>query len=242
MFDPLWIVLAVLLCILAVMIYLIAGMILKWLAHSETGQFRFLFRFWYRTIPCTDLTASQYWDRFSKWTSSTSTHDYTYMGTLDDPTVQWLAKRIANRVKDKSDYYKAAYVTAFVQQNVTYRLDSKTFGKTEKWAYPVCTLYLRGNDCEDTAYLGASLCHLIGLDVAVFRVTGHVTFGVNLGGIGRCMEHDGTKYTICETTGIFPPGIYWGKTDIIKSCTLEEPPEDYIETNTIVDSFEKYKA
>lgn len=241
MYDWLWIVIGFLVLVLVAMFYMLAVYALKMTSHSRTGQFRFLFRGMYRTLPCSDLTNSQYWGRFSKYATS-STHDYAYGGTLDDTVLQWLASRIATKVNGKSDYYKASYVTAFVQQNVTYRTDYVTFGKAEKWAYPVCTLYLRGNDCEDTAYLGASLCKLLGLDVACFIVTGHMTFGVNLGGKGTCMEHDGVQYTICETTGIMPVGIYSGATDVIVSFTLEDPPENYIENYTVEDDFIQYKA
>ena len=152
-----------------------------------------------------------------------------------------LAESVKGKVEGKTDAYKAGYILALVQQNVTYRSDTKTFGKAEKYGFPICTAYLRGCDCEDSAYLGASLSHLIGLDVAMFRVPGHMTYGVYLGGKGTCLEHDGKRYTICETTSSFPPGLYSGETLVLLSCNLKAPPEDYIRNRTFEEDFTQYK-
>ena len=160
--------------------YFFATLALKLTAHSKTGSFRFLYRGLYRTVPCPSYADSTYWNRFPNNTSA-STHDFTYHGTIDDPFVTALAESVKGKVEGKTDAYKAGYILALVQQNVTYRRDTKTFGKAEKYGFPICTAYLRGCDCEDSAYLGASLSHLIGLDVAMFRVPGHMTYGVYLG-------------------------------------------------------------
>ena len=220
--------------------YFFATIALKLTAHSKTGSFRFLYRGLYRTVPCPSYADSAYWNRFPNNTSA-STHDFTYHGTIDDPFVMALAESVKGKVEGKTDAYKAGYILALVQQNVTYRKDTKTFGKAEKYGFPICTAYLRGCDCEDSAYLGASLSHLIGLDVAMFRVPGHMTYGVYLGGKGTCLEHDGKRYTICETTGSFPVGLYSGEMQVLLSCNLETPPEDYIRNHTFEEDFKQYK-
>lgn len=232
--------LLVIVALIAFLGYLCVILALKFSAHSKAGDYRFVYRLRYRTVPCPTLSESRYWNRFPR-DASASSHQFEYGGTVDDDVMRTMADMIADRVDGKSDAYKAGFILAMVQQNCTYRKDAVTFGKTEKYAFPVCTAYLRGCDCEDSAYWGACLSQLIGLDVAMFRVYGHMTYGVYLGGKGTCLEHDGKAYTICETTGFLPVGIYTQNKDIRASFKLSVPEEGWFDTETVTEDFAQYK-
>lgn len=204
---------------------------LKQTAHKRTGDFWFVYHLIPRKVRCPDLTASPYWGRFP------SERDQAVCPTIDDPVLKELADTLSGKTRFMTERGRAKYILAFIQQNVTYRLDSNTFGKAEVYAFPVCTLYLRGNDCEDSGFLGACLCKLVGLDAVVVRVTGHIAYGVNVKGWGKRFAHGDKTYVWCEGTGVFPMGWYTGNMDIQEVSNVVEPSEDYIETSTYEGDF-----
>lgn len=214
----------------------IAKIVIKYTAHRRTGVLWFVHHLIPRRVSCPNLMESPYWNRFP------SSRDRTYECTLDDPVIQALAEDIVHRTRFMTQRGRASYILSLVQQNVTYRKDGATFGKVEKYGFPVCTLYLRGNDCEDSAFLGASLSWLCGLDVAIVHVEGHLAYGCNVRGWGTKFSHEGKSYVWCEGIGFMPIGVYTGTTEVLGTYNPTMPPSDYIENHTYEDDFEQYKS
>lgn len=212
-----------------------AKLVLKRTAHSESGCLRVLYRFRTYRVECPALYGSPYFDRFP------SSKRYIYEGTLDDPVLAELAGCIMEATRGRSERWRAGFILALVQQNVTYRSDSDTYGVSERYAFPVCALYLRAGDCEDSAYLGCALSRLCGIQSAIVRVDGHVAYGCFVRSIGYTFVHCGMTYIWCESTSVLPMGWYLGNRDIMGTYDLLNPPSGYIENGTFVDSFAKYK-
>ena len=134
-----------------------------------------------------------------------------YMTTLDDPIIIEVAKLFQPYVKDMSDFDKANFILRFVQNSIKYTSDMENYGVAEKYVFPVNTLIRRKGDCEDVAFLFASLAYLNGLDVINVIVPGHVTTGVALENVDiDCMtwKHNGKTYYHAEATGVFKIGEY----------------------------------
>lgn len=134
-----------------------------------------------------------------------------YMTTLDDPIIIEIANLFKSYVKDMSDLDKANFILRFVQNSIKYTSDTENYGVAEKYVFPVNTLIRRKGDCEDVAFLFASLAYLNGLDVMNVIVPGHVTTGVALENVDiDCMtwKHNGKTYYHAEATGVFKIGEY----------------------------------
>lgn len=232
-------VLILLFGVIAVCLLVFADQILaqttKHKAHRETGVYTVWYHLRRYTVPRPSLQESPYWDRFP------NTKNYCYGGTLDDPVLKELADSIMYIADGRSNRWMAGFILALVQQNCTYRTDYETFGDSERYAFPICAMYLRGNDCEDSAYWGCALSRLCGLDAVMVRVKGHMAYGVYVLGIGVTFKHADKTYIWCESTSTNPMGIYTGNRDIQGTYDLLLPPEGFIELQTHEDSFERYK-
>ena len=134
-----------------------------------------------------------------------------YMTTLDDPIIIEVAKLFQPYVKDMSDFDKANFILRFVQNSIKYTSDRENYGVAEKYVFPVNTLIRKKGDCEDVAFLFASLAYLNGLDVINVIVPNHVTTGVALENVDvDCMKwkYNGKTYYHAEATGVFKIGEY----------------------------------
>jgi len=89
---------------------------------------------------------------------------------------------------------------AFVQ-SIPYEYDIDQFGITDYWQYPVETLHNYAGDCEDTAFLYASLVEAYNTDSVLIIFDDHVATGVDCDdAYGTYYTHDGVRYYYCETT------------------------------------------
>lgn len=229
----LYIILAGLLLFLA---YFLINICLK---HSDLirhDDFWFQYRFIPRRVKRPDLRKSQYYDRFPNKDGT----QWTYAPTINDMFMLELVSDLERKIGKRSDSYKAGYILKMVQYGYRYHDDAKTYGTSEKWAFPVCTCAGHIGDCEDGALLGACLSKLMGLDVVMVSWTGHALYGVNCKGFGMRIEHEGKKYLLCETTSVLPKGITLASGSFKKAYDIKVPEADYIEKHTYEDAFSKY--
>lgn len=228
--------------LIGIMIVSLGTIVLMGLAYlmKKLARYTTDFIFWYRCIPRRverpDCKESKYYGRFPY---KDGTH-WEYANCQDDPWLKDLAHTVMQRTKGRSDRYKANYILHLTQYAYTYQKDMKTYGTSEKWAFPVCTGYLHIGDCEDGALFGASLSRACGLDVVMVSVVGHAMYAVNVKGFGKRVEHDGKKYLLCETTAPLPMGLC--SLGRLNGCfEVLYPPIDYMLNHTYEDSFEQYK-
>ncbi|MBI0583287.1 MAG: zinc ribbon domain-containing protein [Methanomassiliicoccus sp.] len=101
-----------------------------------------------------------------------------------------------------SDLRRVSLVLSFVQ-NIEYVEDSVSVAEDEYWRYPVETLYDEVGDCEDKAFLFASLMEAMGYDAVILLYDGHAAAGVACeGATGTFYELDASEYFYCETTAV----------------------------------------
>ena len=86
---------------------------------------------------------------------------------------------------------------------MVYAYDGETTGIIEYYRFPYETLWDDTGDCEDTAFLYATLMKAMGYDVVILDYPTHVMVAVAdvLGCTGYYYNVDGKKYYACETTG-----------------------------------------
>jgi hypothetical protein len=94
----------------------------------------------------------------------------------------------------------ANLVVSFIQ-SLPYTSDDVTTGFDEYARYPIETLVHDGGDCEDTSILASALLDLMGFDVVLINLPGHVAIGVAVDAYGTYWPHEGTQYFYVETTG-----------------------------------------
>ena len=92
------------------------------------------------------------------------------------------------------------FVLSFVQ-SLPYTLDDVTTGYDEFRRYAIETLIEGGGDCEDTTILVAAILRGLGEKTALIFTPGHIALGVSGDFKGASINHNGTKYYYCETTG-----------------------------------------
>ena len=132
--------------------------------------------------------------------------------TPNDSVIQSLATSMKNATSGWSAVDRANYVLHFVQ-SIPYKYDNDSDATIEHWNYPAETLWRNQGDCEDHAFLYASLMKALGYKVVLFWVnasgSGHLAVGADVpNGTGTSFTHQGTKYFYCEAT----PGLsqsYW---------------------------------
>lgn len=94
-------------------------------------------------------------------------------------------------------------VARFVQ-SITYEKDAVTNDRPEYPQFPVETLYYNQGDCEDLTILAAAILWECDFDVAAvtFPNKQHMCLGVAVpwDGNGGVVTHEGTNYSILETT------------------------------------------
>jgi hypothetical protein len=109
-----------------------------------------------------------------------------------------------------NDLALANFILKFVQ-SIPYEYDIDGKGMNEYWKLPAETLWEGKGDCEDHAFLYASLLKALGYKVVIYHLNGHMAVGVNLvsapGGSPSYTTVNGLKYYFCETTAIV--GTNW---------------------------------
>jgi hypothetical protein len=120
--------------------------------------------------------------------------------TPDEPVVVAYAMALSNYTQDLSDLQTANFMLSFVQ-NIEYMEDEISVSEDEYWRFPVETLYDEQGDCEDKAFLYASIMEAMGFDAVILLYDGHAAAGINIdGAAGTYYETDGGDYFYCETT------------------------------------------
>jgi hypothetical protein len=111
--------------------------------------------------------------------------------------VRELANKLLTVNRQYGTYEEVSFILAFVQSVIEYRLEEGEYPK-----YPVETLVDAAGDCEDFSILGAAILKVMGYDVALLHLPGHIALGVaGADGIpGSYAEHEGKRYYYCEMT------------------------------------------
>ena len=146
-------------------------------------------------------------------------YEYVVIGNTIKGLSNALSKEFRDKITNSSEYnsyskaqYFADFVLAFVDEVVTYELDSDKFGQDEYWQYPIETLYHGYGDCEDTSILASAIINCLhttaGAEYAfdsacVFLLPGHAMVGININDsdlIGYKRVIDSKNYYFGETT------------------------------------------
>ena len=123
--------------------------------------------------------------------------DYSNFVTLDDSQIT----ELSNHFDSLSDEERANCILSFVQ-SIPFVPEPEG---EDLWKYPIETL-IEGGDCEDHAFLFASIAKQSGYDVAIIVFHEHKMAGIRLND-PYIMEDvvyylfDGNKYYACETSG-----------------------------------------
>lgn len=128
--------------------------------------------------------------------------------TPDDPAVEQLAQTMLGKRVWASERQIASFALGWVQSCIDYAADKDVHGFHEYWQLPCETLRLGTGDCEDQAFLLASLWIALGLDAVLVVEPGHVSTGVLMEQRpGDSTVHlDGRHYVTGDPTGTSPLG------------------------------------
>lgn len=130
--------------------------------------------------------------------------------TFNDSVIKDFAQKLENYVGSRgcSDYYaKASAILKFVQ-SFSYAYDDDQFGVEEYYMYPATFLISGRGDCEDHAFLYASLMKALGHKVILLSGQGHCAVGLDISsGTGTYYRYVSlVKYYYCETTATSAAG------------------------------------
>jgi hypothetical protein len=132
------------------------------------------------------------------------TEDYSVYVThpYDDEYLSTIIEEFDDIVAEEGydENQKINLIVSFIQ-SLPYTSDDVTTGFDEYARYPIETLVHDGGDCEDTSILASALLDLLGFDVVLINLPGHVAIGVAVDASGSYWPHEGTQYFYVETTG-----------------------------------------
>ena len=141
--------------------------------------------------------------------SDTSTSVVSSYVTYNDSKIKSMAQGILSYTSGWSDTDRVNYVLKFVQ-SIPYQYDRLGKGAEDYWKLPAETLWEGKGDCEDHAFLFASLVKAMGYKVIVHfiycyeggvLVAGHIATSVAVPGAnGYYTSINGVKYYYCEAT------------------------------------------
>ena len=157
-----------------------------------------------------DLSFSAYYASISDTTSRyNNVSNISKFITPNNSYIISLAKYFGDQTAGWNDLQRANYVLKFVQ-SLPYEYDIDFKGVSDYWKFPFETLWDQKGDCEDHAFLYASIMKALGYKVAIFDIdcykggiiTGrHFAPGVVLSnGTGTYYTVDNEKYYYCEST------------------------------------------
>jgi predicted transglutaminase-like cysteine proteinase len=139
------------------------------------------------------------------WSYNTNMSVYV---TANDSFIKSLAQSLMNFTSKMSDIDRVNFVLKFVQ-SLPYQYDIDGKGKTEYWKLPAETLWEGKGDCEDHAFLFASLVKAMGYNVVIYHLPSHLAAGVAVpGGSGYYTTVNGIKYYYCEATATSSAGWF----------------------------------
>jgi uncharacterized repeat protein (TIGR02543 family) len=160
--------------------------------------------------------------------------------TYNDPMIRSLALSLKSTDTGMNDLALANFILKFVQ-SIPYEYDSAGKGVADYWKLPAETLWEGKGDCEDHAFLYASLLKALGYKVVLHYiycyengkfVGAHMALGVALvnvpGGGPSYTTVSGLNYYYCEATAIV--GTNW-----LNSANIGYMPSGYriIDTYTV---------
>ena len=120
------------------------------------------------------------------------------MITPEDPTIIQLCSKVDSLTAHMDRNTKAEYLRYFVWTEIDYATDAENHGKDDYWQFPLETLYSCKGDCEDKAFLLATIYTIEGYDVRMVFNDDHMACAVHLEGF------DGK-----ELTTMFGNGPYY---------------------------------
>lgn len=130
---------------------------------------------------------------------------------IDKKVSEQLYGQLRGAVKGLSELEAVNKILNFVQTGLVYEYDDKVWGGDRPFFAEEC-LYYEYADCEDRSILFSRLVRdLVGLDVALLVVLGHMLAAVRFNGdvSGRCIDIDGEKFVICEPTCLNGASVGW---------------------------------
>ncbi|MCB0753506.1 MAG: hypothetical protein KDC52_18685 [Ignavibacteriae bacterium] len=113
--------------------------------------------------------------------------------------------QLAKQLKEDADqlgytgWKLAEYLTAFVQQNITYTKDPYNYC-FDYPKFPIETLVEKSGDCEDSAILLVVLLKLFNFDAVLIQVPGHMAVGLACSNCSAYYNFEGKKYAYIEST------------------------------------------
>lgn len=134
---------------------------------------------------------------------------------FDDSVSREIYPFMKEKIAGLSELEAAEYILNFVQTGFEYEYDDTVWGE-DRVFFPDECLYYEYNDCDDRSVLFSRLIRdLLGLDVALVVVPGHILAAVNFteevnGGFA---ELDGRKFTLCEPTCTNGAPVGWSDLD-----------------------------
>ena len=136
--------------------------------------------------------------------------------------MEWLAGLIA--ISGNND--DVALVTAqWVAKNITYTTDLLLYGAAEHWSDPRETLHYGAGDCEDFAFLLASLLLNNGVDPSRVRVYIGTANGVGHAWVGYRRQSDDKWINLDATKG------WWNSISDVGELPKAYPDETHIYTD-----------
>ena len=135
--------------------------------------------------------------------------------TYSDPTIMSMAQSLMAFTSGMSSIDRVNFVLKFVQ-SIPYQYDIDGKGVEDYWKLPAETIWEGKGDCEDHAFLFASLVKAMGYGVVLYYiycyengnlVGAHLATGVDVpGGGGSYTTVDGVRYYYCEATATSSAG------------------------------------
>jgi len=158
--------------------------------------------------------------------------------TYNDPMIRSMAQGLRNHNTEMNDLALANFILKFVQ-SIPYEYDDVGKGVSEYWKLPAETLWEGKGDCEDHAFLYASLLKALGYNVVLHYIycydgggnltAAHMAVGVSLanapGGSPSYVTLNGVRYYYCEATA--EVGTSW-----LNDANIGYKPSNYSIINT----------
>ncbi len=184
--------------------------------ETVTGEVKKEFRWFFEGEWHSAVWTTDYSDYDGYQNSSIDRSPITYYSRMEfidysSDTVSLFADYLMEQSEGMTDLQRANYVLAFVQQCITYQIDTDFCGESEYWKYPYETLFDGRGDCEDTTILYCALMKGMGYDTAMLLYLGEEYIGKGHAAAGLATDYvsggsyydkDGVHYYYCETTNV----------------------------------------
>ncbi len=148
----------------------------------------------------------------------------------NDPLIDRIAVSLQELTAGMSDIERVNCILKMVQ-SISYETDEDSKGVEDYWKLPAETLWEGNGDCEDHAFLFASIMEAMGYETVLHYiycyngndiVAAHVAAGVNVsGGSGSHVTIDEVNYYYCEATA--QAGTKW-----LNNANVGHMPSGYV--------------